>query len=213
MLLDVNKLMDKKLEKETADNEKRTEILRQVIAIIEERAVNFLKVGTFVYVKSSVTAPDGKPQFDDRDSLRYYTYKYKIYHPAFPHEPTSDQFFDAVQWESYFQLGQFIGAEVLGDDELIAFSDKPKTAFSIEELLDHFDQKTALFKAPPELKPERVLEKTASKTIAPEQIEQPAAVETASGIEPETIPSGEVQPEQEAKEEKVILGEEVQYKM
>ncbi len=38
--------------------------------------------------------------------------KYKIYHPAFPHEPTSDQFFDNVQWESYFQLGQYIGAPV-----------------------------------------------------------------------------------------------------
>lgn len=100
-----------------------------------------LKFGTLVYIKSSVTAPMLKPFMqpreedsategiwgktkayvrsffvaDDTDQdYTYDTYKYKIYHPAFPHESTADQFFDPVQWESYYQLGQFIGADVLG---------------------------------------------------------------------------------------------------
>jgi hypothetical protein len=214
MLLDIQKLLDIKLEKGIADEEKRTEIFRQVIEVIEERIVNFLKVGTFVYVKSSVTAPEGKPQLADRDSLDYYTYKYKIYHPAFPHEPTSDQFFDKVQWESYFKLGQYIGAEVLGDDELLSFSSKSKKAFSIEDLLVHFDQNSSLFEELPEPKVEQVEEKMVSREIPSEKavaateevtIEPSAEAEIAAPEEPEPSP--------ETKDEKVVLGEEVQYKM
>lgn len=92
-------------------------------------------IGTFVYVKSSVRAPEGKPDLDKRDELKYGTYKYKIYHPDFPHEPTSDQFFDKIQWEAYFQLGRFIGAEVLGVTDLEVAAEKP----SVENLLDWFD--------------------------------------------------------------------------
>ena len=76
-----------------------------------------LKIGTMVYIKSSVTAPNGKPYIprtDEGESWKFDTYKYKIYHPSFPHEPTSDQFFDPVQWESYYQLGQFMAGSVLG---------------------------------------------------------------------------------------------------
>ncbi len=100
-----------------------------------------LKFGTLVYVKSSVTAPTLKPNIAPATGAgqkqgfwkrifgrkpdsslaghagtpdSYDTYKYKIYHPSFPHEPTSDQFFDPVQWESYFKLGQFIAVDVLG---------------------------------------------------------------------------------------------------
>ncbi len=84
-----------------------------------------IKFGTLVYVKSSVTAPTLKPNIKPKkekgnaaDEISapgsYDTYKYKIYHPNFPHEPTSDQFFDPVQWESYFKLGQFIAVDVLG---------------------------------------------------------------------------------------------------
>ena len=101
-----------------------------------------LKFGTMVYVKSSITAPTRKPfmppkrqseevqrstlrmiqdyfaslfyPVEHERNLAYSTYKYKIYHPSFPHESTADQFFDPVQWESYYQLGQFIGADVLG---------------------------------------------------------------------------------------------------
>ena len=93
-------------------------------------------VGTFVYVKSSVRAPEGKPDLDKRDLLKYGTYKYKIYHPDFPHESTSDQFFDEIQWEAYFQLGRYIGAEVLGVPDLETAVDKKP---SVDDLLAWFD--------------------------------------------------------------------------
>jgi hypothetical protein len=38
------------------------------------------------------------------DLLDYYAL-----HPAFPQEPTSDQFFDEAQWESYRKLGELVG--------------------------------------------------------------------------------------------------------
>ncbi|MFN0213461.1 MAG: hypothetical protein ACKVT2_04330 [Saprospiraceae bacterium] len=103
-------------------------------------------IGTFVYVKSSVRAPEGKPDLDKRDELKYGTYKYKIYHPDFPHEPTSDQFFDKIQWEAYFQLGRFIGAEVLGVTDLdAAVAEKP----TVEDLLDWFDKGVNCFESKP----------------------------------------------------------------
>jgi len=103
-----------------------------------------IKIGTFVYVKSSVTAPTGKPVLDPADTLRYGTYKYKIYHPAFPHESTSDQFFDPVQWEAYYQLGQYIGADLLHVDDLEAYATGEKTApdISVEALTGWFDDPT-----------------------------------------------------------------------
>lgn len=102
-------------------------------------------VGTFIYVKSAVRAPEGKPDLDKRDELKYGTYKYKIYHPDFPHEPTSDQFFDKIQWEAYFQLGRYIGAEVLGVTDLEAAAEKP----TVENLLDWFDYGVNFFEAKP----------------------------------------------------------------
>ncbi|MDO8368332.1 MAG: hypothetical protein Q7T20_16140 [Saprospiraceae bacterium] len=103
-------------------------------------------VGTFVYVKSSVRAPEGKPDLDKRDELKYGTYKYKIYHPDFPHEPTSDQFFDKIQWEAYFQLGRYIGAEMLGVTDLeAAVGDKP----TVENLLEWFDYGINFFEEKP----------------------------------------------------------------
>ncbi|MBN8679316.1 MAG: hypothetical protein J0M29_13900 [Chitinophagales bacterium] len=115
-----------------------------------KRIINYSKaerdkmgsVGTFVYVKSSVRAPEGKPDLDKRDTLKYGTYKYKIYHPDFPHEPTSDQFFDEIQWEAYFQLGRYIGAEVLGVPDIDAAVDKKP---SVENLLNWFDNGVNFF--------------------------------------------------------------------
>lgn len=40
--------------------------------------------------------------------------QYGAGHPAFPQEPTSDQFFDEAQWESYRELGFAIGQRVFG---------------------------------------------------------------------------------------------------
>jgi hypothetical protein len=38
--------------------------------------------------------------------------EYHSSHPAFPQEPTSEQFFDEAQWESYRKLGETIGDEL-----------------------------------------------------------------------------------------------------
>ncbi len=103
------------------------------------------KVGTLVYVKSSVTAPEGRPDIPKDDFLKYGTYKYKIYHPAFPHESTADQFFDPVQWEAYYQLGQYIGAEVLGIDRLDDREGCSARVIATPELIDHFDHGQNLF--------------------------------------------------------------------
>jgi hypothetical protein len=104
------------------------------------------KVGTFVYVKSSVLAPMGKPYLSEKeDYLKYGTYKYKIYHPDFPHEPTSDQFFDEIQWEAYYQLGQYIGADILGLKDLEQYKDKNAPDLSVKDLVCHFDDAKNLF--------------------------------------------------------------------
>ncbi len=109
------------------------------------------KIGTFVYVKSSVLAPTGKPALSEKgsddDRRKYGTYKYKIYHPDFPHEPTSDQFFDEIQWEAYFQLGQFIGADVLGIKNLLMYEGATGSHLSVEELINWFDNKVDPFAA------------------------------------------------------------------
>lgn len=38
--------------------------------------------------------------------------QYQKTHPLFPQEPTSDQYFDEAQWESYRKLGEHIGTEL-----------------------------------------------------------------------------------------------------
>lgn len=115
-------------------------------------ALERIKVGTFVYVKSSVTPPRKifVPEFDanGEPNLQFDTFKYKIYHPDFPHESTADQFFDPVQWESYYQLGQSIAAEVLGTPNPIGTYRRGQRNISIDELIDWFDRKQPLFKTP-----------------------------------------------------------------
>ncbi len=46
--------------------------------------------------------------------------QYASTHPAFPQEPTSDQFFDEAQWESYRSLGQHVAARVLAPEVRLA---------------------------------------------------------------------------------------------
>lgn len=151
------------------------------------------KISTFVYVKSSVTAPQGKPELSPDDHLKYGTYKYKIYHPNFPHEPTSDQFFDPIQWEAYYQLGQYIGADILGFDKVE--SEEAQEEISIERLIAHFDEADALFgKVVPE----------EEDIFAPVE---PAPSRERGAIEEET----KVQPAKEVKE--VVLDKKVDYTM
>ena len=56
--------------------------------------------GYLVYLKSSVTG-------DEDVGIA----QYRAAHPAFPHEPTSDQFFAEDQFESYRRLGHHIAAQ------------------------------------------------------------------------------------------------------
>ncbi len=48
--------------------------------------------------------------------------QYRSTHPAFPQEPTADQFYDEAQWESYRRLGMEIARRVFGvEDEREAY--------------------------------------------------------------------------------------------
>src|SRR5262249_21165281 len=60
--------------------------------------------GTLVYIKSSLTGDESS------DVLNYATRN-----TAFPHQPTSDQFFNESQFESYRALGQHVAHAVFGD--------------------------------------------------------------------------------------------------
>lgn len=119
-------------------------VIDPVTQIETNCVINFAeprKIGTFIYVKSSVLAPVGKPILSEKeDRLKYGTYKYKIYHPDFPHESTSDQFFDEIQWEAYYQLGQYIGADMLGITDLQQYEGHTAPDISVEQLLAWFDR-------------------------------------------------------------------------
>lgn len=65
--------------------------------------------GTIIFFKPAMTG-DEPP-----DVLQYHTRN-----GAFPHESTSDQFYDEAQWESYRRLGEHAGRSVLG------FFDRPE---------------------------------------------------------------------------------------
>lgn len=98
------------------------------------------KIGTFVYVKSSVTAPEGRPKITQKKgTTEHDTYYYKIFHPDFPHEPTSDQFFDKTQWESYYLLGQFLAVDVLGIENYAEYQDDTCPQYSIDHLIGKFN--------------------------------------------------------------------------
>lgn len=53
-----------------------------------------------------------KPRLTQQASLDLL--QYQAVHPAFPQEPTADQFFDDEQWESYRKLGTSLGESLLG---------------------------------------------------------------------------------------------------
>jgi hypothetical protein len=59
--------------------------------------------GTLIYIKSSLTGNE------PRDVLNYHAQN-----PAFPHQPTSDQWFDESQFESYRRLGYHVVEEIFG---------------------------------------------------------------------------------------------------
>ena len=172
-----------------------------------------------------MVAPQRKLQLSNRNSLEYQTYKYKVYHPSFPHEPTSDQFFDDVQWESYYRLGQYIGSDVLGVKGLLNYFTGKKEApqFTIDELLWRFDENIDLFQLIPEEPP---VEK--SPAMALPDVELPTArgvsidEDTTEADEPKVVAEETTQaaakvddPEFEAipTETKIVVGGEDDYSM
>jgi hypothetical protein len=61
--------------------------------------------GCLLYVKPTLTGDEPV------DVLQYHNE-----HPQFPQEPTSDQFFDEAQWESYRRLGEHIASKLFDPD-------------------------------------------------------------------------------------------------
>lgn len=198
-------------------HEDRKSAFKQIVAAIENQVKNNLKMGTLVYVKSSITAPQGKPIIPRADELKYGTYKYKIYHPSFPHEPTSDQFFDKIQWESYYQLGQYIGADVLGIDDLSDYQKDRKTGLypidpvevKIEKLIDHFDNGADILS---DDLSENIDLELVSKASRPPILEAPIPVEMDAGSIPEVNELSNKSSD-EAPAQKVSVGEDVSFKM
>ena len=165
----------------------------------QEKIIHFKdkKIGMLVYVKSSVTAPEGRPEISREEKLKYATYKYKIYHPTFPHESTADQFFDEVQWEAYYQLGQFIAADVLHLNDLEYYLEQG-VSLSVEELIDILNEKP---------------EQEATETVPAPTVEYDRAVEETSHFEiaeEETITDRGVE---EDKKVEQSIEKEVKYKM
>lgn len=232
---DVKQVLEIRLEYKLEDYQEEKRVLRKIIEVIDEKAKNLLVVGTLVYIKSSVVAPQRKLQLSDKNSFEYQTYKYKVYHPAFPHEPTSDQFFDDVQWESYYRVGQYIGADVLGVKNLLQYFKGTKEApqFRFEELLWHFDEGIDIFqtvvpaedpeKIAPIISEETELEVLKSRGMAPpvevldaeeELIEEIIAEATAA--KEESLSSEEISdPEFDGipKSSKIVVGGEDEYSM
>ena len=106
--------------------------IADIVEMTEDRTKQG-KTGIFVYVKSSLRAP-GRIKDLKKQSASYI---YKTYHAAFPHEPTSDQFFDKAQWEAYYYLGFFMAQEVLKGPDYGEGAPFPKT---IDELYQYFDE-------------------------------------------------------------------------
>jgi len=218
-------------------------VLMQAMDILEnevkEKLENDLKVGTFVYVKSSITAPLGKPFINkEEDPVKYYTYKYKIYHPEFPHESTADQFFDPIQWTAYYELGRYICADVLGVDNLEEYlaevDDMPKD-FGLDKLIEErFKKRIKIFMAYKsdydEMKREEKREKRdpelTQATIQQMQVEESPKGEgnTMREIEERMVEAGEPLPQimpdsiesqtaSDSIETKIVIGKDVDYEM
>lgn len=66
------------------------------------------------------------------DGLPVDLVNFKAENPQFPQQATADQFFSEAQWESYFQLGQFLGGK-LGREFLEALVARPETWFEDDD--------------------------------------------------------------------------------
>jgi hypothetical protein len=68
--------------------------------------------GLLVYVKASELA--GKRVRSHGELRSRSDLAYRTFHPDFPHEPTTDQFFNPEQWRAYFELGSILADAALG---------------------------------------------------------------------------------------------------
>jgi hypothetical protein len=68
-----------------------------------------------IYAKSSLRAVKEFTRVDSNDEGRR-AHDYKRHNPLFPHEPTTNQFFDIDQWEAYRYLGRYIAGDLLGEN-------------------------------------------------------------------------------------------------
>jgi hypothetical protein len=80
----------------------RTRVSRAHAALARVEYLDTGETSWLVYVKASLMG-------DEPEDVCHYHHA----HPEFPQEPTTDQFFDEAQWESYRRLGQHIGHRVL----------------------------------------------------------------------------------------------------
>jgi len=83
------------------DSQKRVQRHYAVGTIHYDRVDSVAPKGVLIYVKPSLT---GNESADVQE--------YAAHHEAFPHEPTSDQFFDEAQFESYRRLGEHIALKI-----------------------------------------------------------------------------------------------------
>jgi hypothetical protein len=97
-------LDDLKIPKDAEQGKERISKLHYAIGIVkymdEEDENN--RTGSILYLKSSLTG-------DESEVVKGYASAHK----SFPHEPTSDQFFDIMQFEAYRQLGVHIARSAM----------------------------------------------------------------------------------------------------
>jgi hypothetical protein len=80
----------------------RTSVSRAHAALARVQYIDTGETSWLVYIKASLMG-------DEPEDVCHYHRA----HPEFPQEPTTDQFFDEAQWESYRRLGQHVGHRVL----------------------------------------------------------------------------------------------------
>jgi hypothetical protein len=183
---------------------------KKLAAMTGKQGREKIKMGTLVYIKSSVTSPRKLfvPEYDQQGEKnpQFDTFKYKIDHPEFPHESTADQFFDPVQWESYFQLGQFIATDILDTPKMPDEYRRGQRDIGIGELIGLFDEGKSLFKSE-----ERLTGLVDASAVAPAiadeaelEIARPKGAQAPAPAAPETPKAMPVQQE---------IAEEMQFKI
>jgi hypothetical protein len=91
--------------------------------------------GTLVYIKPTFYGTGDEPAD---------VYQYAQTHPEFPHDPTSDQWFDESQFESYRTLGSYIIGLICGDHSDVPAGETQTTSktqkrrdTTIDEFVEH----------------------------------------------------------------------------